>query len=126
MKIEHVAIWSRDIEGLREFYCRHFGCVAGPRYENPDTGFSSYFLRFAAGARLEIMQQPGLDAAGQTAVCGLAHFAVATGSEAAVRSLTAQLRAQGVRVRGEARWTGDGYFESVVLDPEGNQIEITI
>lgn len=126
MRIEHVAIWSRDIEGLREFYCRHFGCVAGARYENPRTGFSSYFLRFGDGARLEIMQQPGIDDDGRPAVCGLAHFAVSVGSEEAVRSLTAKLQAQGVRVSGEPRWTGDGYFESVVLDPDGNPIEITI
>jgi len=126
MRIEHVAIWSRDIGVLRKFYCEHFGCVASARYENPGTGFSSYFLRFADGARLEIMQQPGIDAAGRATACGLAHFAVSVGSEEAVRSLTAKLQAQGVRGTGEPRWTGDGYFESVVLDPDGNAIELTI
>lgn len=126
MRIEHIAIWSRDIEVLREFYCRHFGCVANARYENPRTGFSSYFLRFAGGARLEIMQKPGIDATSRGAGCGLAHFAVSVGSEEGVRSLTAKLKTQGVRVTDEPRWTGDGYFESVVLDPDGNSIEITI
>ncbi|HEY9249425.1 MAG TPA: VOC family protein, partial [Rariglobus sp.] len=88
--------------------------------------FHSYFLSFGEGARLEIMQKPGVEEAGRGPACGLAHFAVSVGSEERVRSMTENLRVQGVRVSGEPRRTGDGYFESVVLDPDGNLIEITL
>ena len=125
MKIEHIAIWTTDIERLREFYSEHFGAAATKRYDNTQKAFSSYFLSFASGARLEIMQKAGMDSrVGQPAL-GFAHFALSVGSEAKVRSLTERLRASRVQVVGEPRWTGDGYFESVVADPDGNLIEIT-
>jgi len=126
MRIEHIALWSPDIEVLRAFYCRHFSCVAGNRYENRTKEFSSYFLRFADGARLEIMQKTGISNRTQQPAHGLAHFAIAVGSEAQVIELTNQLRAADVRVTSEPRRTGDGYFESIVLDPDGNAIELTI
>ncbi|WP_396632837.1 VOC family protein [Maribacter sp. R86514] len=47
-------------------------------------------------------------------------------SKEQVHVLTEKLRADGFTIAGEPRTTGDGYYESVVLDPEGNQIEITI
>jgi len=56
---------------------------------------------------------------------GLIHFAISTGSKQTVDHLTEQLRADGYEIVGEPRTTGDGYYESVVLDPEGNRIEIT-
>jgi lactoylglutathione lyase len=125
-RLEHVALWSQDIERLREFYCRHFGCTAGPRYENPAKGFSSYFLRFASGARLELMQQVGVTLREDWLASGPTHFAIALGSEAAVRALTERLRRQGVKIAGEPRRTGDGYFESVIEDPDGNPVELTV
>jgi len=126
MRLEHIAIWSNDIEALRHFYAVHFGCTHGPRYENPAKGFSSYFLSFAGGARLELMQKRGLADRGADPGVGLAHFAVSVGSESEVRAMTETLRQAGVKVVGEPRWTGDGYFESIVLDPDGNAVEITL
>ena len=125
MKIEHVAIMTPHHETLPAFYCAQFGCLAGPLYENPAKGFASRFLRFPEGARLELMQKVGLPEKSPAISCGLAHLALSVGGEDAVRSLTAQLARQGVRICSEPRWTGDGYFESVVADPDGNQIEIT-
>ena len=123
--VEHVALWSQDIERLCEFYCRHFGCIAGPRYENRAKGFSSYFLRFASGARLELMQQTGVTLRSDWLASGPTHFAISVGSEAEVRALTERLRRQGVKVAGEPRRTGDGYYESVIEDPDGNPVELT-
>lgn len=127
MRIEHVAIWTRDLERLRAFYERYFEATAGPRYHNPARQFSSTFLRFENGARLELMQIPDLPAgAGASPAAGYAHLALSLGSAAAVDALTARLQAAGYAVLDGPRTTGDGYYESVVLDPDGNRIELTV
>lgn len=128
MKIEHLAIWVNDLEGMREFYELYFGAKAGVKYDNPKKNFSSYFLEFAEGARLEIMQQPNIPALGAPGIekMGLVHFAMSLGSKEKVSALTENLRENGLRIVGEPRTTGDGYYESVVLDPEGNRIELTV
>ena len=125
----HVALWTDDLEALRGFYERRLGGRAGPRYER--AGFASYFLDFddhgsAGGPRLELMQMPAIaprDRSRQDA--GWIHVAFAVGSRADVDRLTAELAAAGVRVVDGPRETGDGYYESVVLDPDGNRIELT-
>ena len=128
MRIEHVAIWTRDPERLRSFYENYFNAVAGPRYENPRKQFTSYFLSFRSGARLEIMSVPALrddDAGVQPPSVGYAHLAIAVGDDSGVDALTERLRADGYRVLDGPRHTGDGYYESVIADPDGNRIEIT-
>lgn len=129
MHIEHLALWVRDLETMRQFYENYFGVVANDKYVNTTKNFSSYFLTFpAGGARLEIMHRPGIPDTANDPVAqfsGLIHFAVSVGSEAAVDTLTEQLRSAGYTIVGEPRRTGDGYYESVVLDPEQNRIEIT-
>jgi lactoylglutathione lyase len=129
VRIEHVAVWTRDLERLRGFYERYFGATAGERYENAATGFSSYFLELESGARLELMQMASVPASRDDALAqftGLIHVAVSVGSTEAVDALTEQLRADGHRIVGEPRWTGDGYYESIVLDPDGNRVELTV
>jgi lactoylglutathione lyase len=129
MKIEHIAIWTFDLERLRQFYEKYFMAVAGEKYINQKKEFQSYFLSFENGARLEIMQMPGVVPAPGTASAqraGLIHIAISVGTQSAVDILTERLRQDSYNVIGEPRWTGDGYYESVVLDPDGNHIEITI
>ncbi|MBS1210243.1 MAG: Glyoxalase/bleomycin resistance protein/dioxygenase [Proteobacteria bacterium] len=130
MHIEHVALWARDIEQLKNFYVKYFDAQAGVRYENPAKRFQSCFLSFANGARLELMQRPDIfdrpPAFPPQQFIGYAHLAIATGSEAQVDALTARLVADGITRLDGPRRTGDGYYESVVLDPEGNRIEITV
>jgi lactoylglutathione lyase len=128
MRIEHVALWTSDIERLRVFYERYFDARSGARYENPRKRFQSYFLRFASGARLELMHRPDvpLDAADPEAQrTGFIHLAFVVGDEGAVDELAARLRLDGHRVVDGPRRTGDGYYESVVLDPDGNRLELT-
>jgi lactoylglutathione lyase len=129
MRIEHIAIWSKDIERLKEFYVKYFQASAGNMYINKQKNFQSYFLSFENGCRLEIMNKPEIPASQNDIYkqfIGIVHFAVSTGSKDTVDRLTAQLRKDGYEIVGEPRTTGDGYYESVVLDPEGNRIEITI
>jgi lactoylglutathione lyase len=126
--IEHVAIWTDNLEGLRAFYERYLGGVAGERYENASTGFHSYFLDLGGDARLELMQMPAVAerVAGDPQLLGLAHIAFALGSEHAVDELTDRLRSDGHLILDGPRHTGDGYYESVVADPDGNRVELTV
>lgn len=129
MKIEHIAIWVNDIEAMRLFYIKYFGAISNTKYINPVKKFQSYFLSFSnGGARIEIMHKEGIGAGnnGMQQVTGLTHFAISAGSREYVDALTERLRADGYTIAGEPRTTGDGYYESVVLDPEENSIEITI
>lgn len=125
MRIEHVALWARDLETMTEFYVRWFGASAGPRYENPRKGFASRFLEFSGGARLEVMTRTGIDTRAAQEQLGLAHIAIAVGDEAAVDALAAAFRAAGIALLDGPRRTGDGYYECVVADPEGNRVEVT-
>ena len=127
MRIEHAALWTRDLERLRAFYERYFDAQAGARYASATrSGFVSYFLRFpSGGARLELMALPELQDAAAGPAVGYAHLALAVGSCEAVDALTERLRADGVRVLAGPRRTGDGYYEAVVEDPDGNALEIT-
>lgn len=129
MKIEHVAIWVLDLELMKTFYVKNFNGKAGPKYYNATKQFSSYFITFASGCRLELMHKPkmvkSLNAVKEQEL-GLAHVAIAVGDKLKVNHLTYQLKQNGYTVLSEPRTTGDGYYESVVLDPENNQIEITI
>ncbi len=124
MHIDHVAIWTRDLEGVKDFYVRYFNCTAGARYVNPLKKFSSYFLSFQDGARIEIMNRDDIDGERKGEETGLAHIALNAGSREEVDRLTEQLEREGVRIKGKPRITGDGYYESVILDPEGNIVEI--
>jgi lactoylglutathione lyase len=128
MKIEHVALWTFQLERQRDFYVEHFGCTAGPKYTNTTTDFSSYFLTFSSGARLELMTKPSLVASSppHAPAIGYAHIALALGSEQAVREFTQNLRDKGISVVSEPRLTGDDYYEGVVLDLDGNSIELTV
>ena len=129
MKIEHIAIWTNDLERMKLFYEKYFHVTAGEKYFNPNKNFESYFLRFEDGARMEIMRKPEIDPLEKDALTefiGLAHLAISVGSKEKVNTLTEQLRQDGFQIIGEPRTTGDGYYESVVLDPEGNRIEITV
>jgi len=127
--IEHVAIWTRNLEQLKAFYETYFRASAGDKYVNPSKQFESYFLTFSSGARLELMRMPTIPQSLndiQAQFTGYVHLAVSVGSEEQVDALTARLQKDGHRIVDEPRYTGDGYYESCVLDPDGNRIEITV
>jgi len=125
--IEHLAYWVRDLEIQKNFYQKYFAATAGELYHNTTKDFRSYFLSFAnSPVRMEIMTKPGIaektDRRGFDQ--GLAHLAISVGSKTKVNALTEQLRKDQYTIASEPRTTGDGYYESAVLDPEGNYVEI--
>lgn len=129
MQIEHIAIWTKDLETLKEFYIQYFDARVGNKYVNSKRGFESYFLQFESGARMEIMSLSNLNQTendNENPSTGYAHIAFRVGSKAKVDWLTARLQEDGFNLLSGPRTTGDGYYESVILDPDGNQIEITI
>ena len=128
MKIEHVAIWTNDLEKLNSFYKTYFGAQAGELYLNTAKHFKSRFLTFSSGCRLELIQRTNLQRQqpnSKEPQTGYAHLAFSVGNKEVVDSLTEQLVHNGYKKLDGPRVTGDGYYESVFLDPEGNSIEIT-
>ena len=127
MKIEHIAFWVNDLERMKSFYMQYFNMNCGEKYENRGKAFSSYFLSFGSGARIEIMHRPDIsDQIGKKGVSnGLTHLAISVGNRGKVDELTDQMRKDGFEILGEPRLTGDGCYESIISDPEGNHIEIT-
>jgi 2-haloacid dehalogenase len=117
-RIEHAAAWVADLERARAFYERWFKATAGPMYSSSKRDLKSYFLSLGSGPRLELMTTPG-------EVSRPAHLAISVGSRAAVDRLIKEMEAAGVRIVSAPQLTGDGYYEAVIADTEGNLLEIT-
>ena len=128
MKIEHMAIWTVELECMRLFYETYFEAASSAKYVNAARQFESYFLSFPEGARLEIMYSPRIQPRDQGDLqwAGYAHLAFSVGSREQVDALTGRLQNDGYRLLDGPRVTGDGYYESLFLDPDGNRIEITV
>ena len=124
MKIHHIAIWTFRLEELKEFYVRFLGGKSNEKYVNPKKGFESYFISFDEGPSLELMSRPDVQ---NTVVeenrVGLTHLAFTFPGQEEVLRFTEEMRSEGYTIAGEPRTSGDGYFESVILDPDGNRIE---
>lgn len=126
--IEHMAIWTRQLEPMRDFYVRYFGGECNDKYVSPRGNgacFESYFLSFGWGARLELMQMSTIPEGPHQQALGFSHIAFGLKSEDAVCGLITKLKNDGYTIAGEPRRTGDGYFEASVYDPDGNLVEIT-
>lgn len=127
MKIEHLAIWTRDLEGMRNFYTHYFNAMSGSGYYNHSKEFRSYFLSFEGDCRLELMEMPTVTNNKndyRKHYSGITHFAFKVGSRERVDQITDMLHEDGFEIISPGRMTGDGYYESAVYDPEKNRIEI--
>ena len=128
MRIDHVALFCRDLEAMRQFFLDYFEAASNELYHNPRTGLRTYILSFTEGStRLELMQRPDVaDADPSVAATGYIHISIAVGSKRGVDLLTRRLADDGYPVVSGPRTTGDGYYESCILGPESIQIEISI
>ena len=128
MRIDHAALFCRDLEQMRQFFIDYFDARSNEQYHNPRTGLRTYILSFTEGStRLELMQRPDVqDADPSQPAIGYVHLSFAVGSRKGVDLLTRRLAADGYTVTSGPRTTGDGYYESSILGPEGIQIEITV
>ena len=128
-RIEHIALWVENLDAMVTFYVKYFGVQVGELYENTVKGLRSRFIGFESGCRLEMMTTTSLALERSTPGTqrhGLTHIAISVGSPQSVDAVTSRLKEDGFVVLDGPRRTGDGYYESVVLDPEGNRVEITV
>ena len=125
MKIDHFALYTEDLPRMRAFYERFFAGRAGAKYHNSATGLETIFLQFPDGGRLELMRRPGVAGGdARSSRLGYAHLAFTVGTPQGVDRLSAHIREAGYPVLSGPRMTGDGYYESCVLDPDGNPVEL--
>ncbi|MBR6013053.1 MAG: VOC family protein [Selenomonadaceae bacterium] len=125
MKIEHVAIYVNDMEAEKNFFVKYFDAKTSEKYSNFRNDFSSYFLTFDDGSRLEIMNRTSMTDPAKTPYrTGFHHIAMEVGDRKDVDDIVKKLDADGYKILNGARTTGDGYYAAVVDDNEGNEIEI--
>ncbi|PQA54393.1 VOC family protein [Siphonobacter curvatus] len=129
MKLEHVAIWTRNLEAMRAFYETFFRGESNAKYYNTTTGLESYFLRFESGARLELLHKSDIpenrNDTLQQQHLGLIHLAFEVESREAVESKARELAQAGFPILRGPRVTGDGYYEFESHDPEQNRLEVS-
>jgi lactoylglutathione lyase len=129
MKLEHVAIWTEDLERLKDYYVKYFGGKSNDKYFNPTKNFESYFLTFESGARLEIMKKPDIPTNLNDTIIkqhqGIIHLAFGVETMAEVEGKLKELQQNGYQILSGPRKTGDGYYEFETLDPDNNRLEVT-
>jgi lactoylglutathione lyase len=129
MVLEHAAIWTTQLEVLKNYYIKYFDATANDQYTNYQKDFHSYFLSFGSGARLELMTMPGIPGNQNDTVrrqhTGIIHLAFGVDTMQEVDGKAKQLQADGFPILSGPRKTGDGYYEFETLDPDNNRIEVT-
>lgn len=127
MKIDHIAIWTSNLERLKEFYTTYFKGKAGNKYTNFNTHFESYFIKFSDGAHLELMYRPDIPTNHNDELkqhLGIIHIAFEVANRQSVDEMARTMAAGGFPILKGPRTTGDGYYEFETQDPDGNRIEV--
>ena len=125
MNIDHVALYVNNLEVEKNFFVKYFNAKASEKYTNFRNDFSSYFLDFDNGSRVEIMhRQSMIDPKKAKYRSGYHHVAISVGNRKAVDELTQIMEDDGIYIVAAPRMTGDGYYASIVADPEDNEIEL--
>ena len=129
MNIDHVAIWTTQLETLKDYYIKHFNGSSNRKYTNNERHFESYFISFDSGTRLELMQMPGipqnLNDSVEKQYLGIIHLSFGMGNMDLINEKCIELKRDGFRILKGPRKTGDGYWEFETLDPDNNRIEVS-
>jgi len=129
MTIDHVAIWTSQLERLKDYYIRYFNGRANEKYLNKEKHFESYFVSFDSGTRLELMQMSGipenLNDSVEKQYQGIIHISFGMGNMNLVNEKFNELTKDGFKLLRGPRKTGDGYWEFETLDPDNNRIEVS-
>lgn len=125
MKIAHIALWTRQLEQQARFWVSFFDGEINEKYcSQTNPGFESFFVKIGDNIAIELMTKPGLVAlTADNNHTGWVHLAISVGGAENVDRLAKRADAQGILVP-PPRTTGDGYYEAVLKDPDGNLIEI--
>lgn len=125
MKVAHIALWTHQLEQQARFWTGFFNGQINEKYcSRTNPGFESYFVKIGDDIAIELMSKPGLQpGAADNNHTGWVHLAISVGGAQQVDALAAQAQAEGILVS-PPRTTGDGYYEAVIKDPDGNLIEI--
>lgn len=126
--LEHVALVTRDIGRLRDFYVRHFGGVAEP-WGDPNGRHRLCFISFeGGGTRLELENEDGIGTidADRERIVGIAHLAFMVKSRKELHDKTQELIDAGHPLRTAPRAYGRDFYESSFFDPDGNIVELTV
>ena len=127
--MEHIAVWTRQLEELKDYYIRYFEGVSNEKYINPKNKFESYFISFGSGARLELMRMPNIPENGNDTIkdqhLGIIHMAFGVEDPEEVDRKAEELKRDGFTILSGPRITGDGYYEFETLDPDNNRLEVT-
>ncbi len=126
MNIHHIAIYYKNLEKAKTFYETYFSATCGEKYCNLKTGFSSFFLSFSNGSKLEIMSRNDLSEQSKKNIYenGYNHIAISLGTKQSVDEMYVRLKNDGFEIISPPRTTGDGYYECCFRDEENNIIEI--
>ena len=125
MKIAHIALWTRQLEQQARFWVAFFDGEINEKYcSQTNPGFESFFVRIGDDIAIELMTKPGLTAlTADNNHTGWVHLALTVGATENVDRLAKRAAEQDILVSAP-RTTGDGYYEAVIKDPDGNLIEI--
>ncbi len=128
MIIDHVAIWTDQLEILKDYYMKYFNGTSNKKYINPESKFESYFISFESGSRLELMKKPGIPSNLNDTIDkqhkGLIHLSFAVKNMNLVNEKCKVLSDNGFKILRGPRKTGDGYWEFETLDPDNNRLEV--
>lgn len=129
IKLNHIAIWCQDIIRMKLFY-EYLFCVSKvKKYENKKIGYVSYILTLSDKTEIQLMSMDSIQVPMEdvyTPSIGLAYLAFSVGSGEKVKELTNKLVSDGYELLLDAPPRDDGIPESIILDPEGNQLKIMI
>jgi lactoylglutathione lyase len=129
MTVDHIAIWTNQLEKMKDYYVRYFSGRANRKYQNNENQYESYFVSFDSGSRIELMQKPGipenLNDTVEKQYLGLIHLAFGVENMDLVNQKLKELAGDGYKILKGPRKTGDGYWEFETLDPDNNRIEVS-